>query len=239
MVEVIEEYGGAGLLTYYLNIIKKEVIAVKAPNNNMGATTGDETKEAKKVVRDEFLAALMLSGVNRDRYGDLKRSMAENYVTGTSKYPKSPEVGLRILNACVPPAGWNRCVKQGRGSEEGAMFAQSINDSGKNNITWHKCGKKGHFARDCHSKGDGEKPKSQENNHVHANVDEDNDDEDGEILFVQHMKPKKGVVEENYLLLNNQSTVNQVANPNLLKTSGRERSQSSSTATRINKDRLD
>jgi hypothetical protein len=61
------------------------------------------------------------------------------------------------------------------------------------------------------------KSKSQENNHVHANVDEDYDDEDEENIFVQHKKPKKGVVNENYLLLDNQSTMNQVANPNLLK----------------------
>ncbi len=122
LVEVIEEYGGAGLLTYFPNMIKKEVIAVKAAKNNMGAMTRDETKEAKKILRDKFLAALMLSGANRDRYGDLKRSMAENYVKGTSKYPESLEVVLCILNAYVPPAGWNRHVKQGRGKEEGAMF---------------------------------------------------------------------------------------------------------------------
>jgi hypothetical protein len=34
MVEVIKEYGGAGLLTYFPNMIKKEVIVVKAANNN-------------------------------------------------------------------------------------------------------------------------------------------------------------------------------------------------------------
>jgi hypothetical protein len=115
MVEVIKEYGGEGSLTFFPNMIKKEVIAVKAANNNMGAMTGDETKEAKKSVRDKFLAALILSGANCGRYGDLKRSMAENYVTGTSKYPKSPEDVLRILNAYIPPAGWNRHVKQGGG----------------------------------------------------------------------------------------------------------------------------
>ncbi len=161
-------------------MIKKELIVVKATNNNMGAMTEDETKEVRKIMQDKFLAALMLSGVNRNRYGNLKRSMAENHVMGTSKYPKSPEVVLRILNTYIPPAGWNRHVKQGGGSEEGAMFAQSVNDLWKNNITCHKCKKKGHFPRKCCSKGDGEKPKSQENNHVHANVDKDNDGEDGE-----------------------------------------------------------
>ncbi len=33
---------------------------------------------------------------------------------------------------------------------------------------------------------------------------------------MQHSKGKKGVVDKNYLLLDNQSTVNQVANPSLL-----------------------
>jgi hypothetical protein len=117
MVEVIKEYGRAGLLTYFPNMIKKEVIAVKATNNDTGATTGDETKKGKTIVQKKFLTALMLSGANCDRYGELKRSMAENYVMGTSKYPKNPEVVLRILNVYVAPAGWNRYVKQGRGNE--------------------------------------------------------------------------------------------------------------------------
>ncbi len=51
----------------------------------------------------KFLATLMLSGANREKYGELKHSMAENYVTGTSKYPVSPEVVLRILSAYVGP----------------------------------------------------------------------------------------------------------------------------------------
>jgi hypothetical protein len=98
------------------------------------------------------------------------------------------------------------------------MFVQSVNDSSwKNNISCHKCGKKGHFSLECRLKGDGEKPKSQENNQVHVNVDKDNDDDDKEDLFVQHKKSKKGVVDKNCLLLDNQSTVNQVVNPNLLK----------------------
>ena len=82
-------------------------------------------KEAKKTVREKFLSALMLNGANRDKYGKLKRSMAENYVTGTSKYPESPKVVLCILNTYIPPVGWNRRIKQDAAnlSDEGAMFA--------------------------------------------------------------------------------------------------------------------
>jgi len=97
---------------------------------DMDKASGDEMKKAKKTVRDKFLAALMLNGANRDKYGELKRGMAENYVPGTSEYPESTEAVLRILNAHVPPVGWNRCIKQeaGNPSNEGAMFAQSSGD---------------------------------------------------------------------------------------------------------------
>jgi hypothetical protein len=45
----------------------------------------------------------MLSVANRDKYGELKHSMAENYMTGTSEYPESPEVVLHILSKYTPP----------------------------------------------------------------------------------------------------------------------------------------
>ena len=85
----------------------------------------------------------MLNGANRDKYGELKRSMAENYVTGTSKYPESPEVVMRILSTYVLPVGWNRNIKQDAAnlSDEGVMFAQSGgDDSWKANITCPGCG---------------------------------------------------------------------------------------------------
>ncbi len=128
MVEVIEEYGGAGLLTYFPNMIKKELMTKGV---DMDKASADEMKEVKKTVRKKFHAALMLNGANHEKYGKLKHSMAENYVTGTSKYPESPEVVLRILNAYVPPAGWNRRIKQDYGSpaEKGAMFTQSDGDN--------------------------------------------------------------------------------------------------------------
>jgi len=54
LVEVIEEYGGAGLLTHFPNMTKKELLS-----DNLDATkaTLDESKKAKKKVRDKFLAA--------------------------------------------------------------------------------------------------------------------------------------------------------------------------------------
>jgi hypothetical protein len=204
LIEIIEEYGGAGSLTHFPNMIKKELLS---DNFDVAKATSDAMKKAKKKVREKFLAALMLDGANYDKYGNLKRSIQENYVTRTSEYPVSPEVVLRILNAYVPPPGWNRRMKQDGRGDSGGMFAQTDDDTWKKNITCHKCGKKGHLARECKSK---KKP-----DQVHANVEEEDSDEDKDKnLFVQHKA--KGVVNKNYLLLDNQSTIDQIANPDLL-----------------------
>ncbi len=207
MVEAIEEYGGAGLLTYSPNMIKKELMAKSI---DMDEATGDKMKEAKKTVHQKFLATLMLNGANRDKYRELKRSMAEQYVTGTSEYPESPEVVLHILNAYVPQVGWNRRIKQDAGnlSDEGVMFAQSSgDDSWKVNITCHGCGKQGHLKREC--------PNKKDKDQMHATIEEEDNPDDGENLFVQ--QKSNGMVNENYLLLDNQSTVNHTANPSMLK----------------------
>jgi hypothetical protein len=50
MIKTIEDYGGAGSLTYFPNMIKKELIPVKQVNGNSGTTTPEEQKEARKIV---------------------------------------------------------------------------------------------------------------------------------------------------------------------------------------------
>ncbi len=191
-------------MTYFPNMIKKELMT---KGIDMDKASGDEMKEAKKTVRDKFLAALMLNRANRDKYGELKRGMAENYVTGASKYPESTEAVLRILNVYVPPVGWNRRNKQEARNllDEGAMFAQlSEDDSWKADNTCFRCGKQGHLNREC--------PNKKDKDQIHANIVEE---EDGENIFAQ--QKLKGMVNKNYPLLDNQSTVNQIANPNMLK----------------------
>jgi hypothetical protein len=52
MLEVIEEYGGAGSMTHFPNMLKREI---KADETDMSNTTNEQMKEVKKAVRESFL----------------------------------------------------------------------------------------------------------------------------------------------------------------------------------------
>jgi hypothetical protein len=136
MIEVIEEYGGAGSFTYFPNLLKQEL---KATGLDLSTATAEELTEGKKTVSKKFLAGFMLSGANGMKYNELKRSMKENFVMGTSTYPGSPEAVLRILNAYQRPAIWGkRRLDAGTGTEEGAMFAQTEGDNScKTRVNFH------------------------------------------------------------------------------------------------------
>jgi len=213
MLEVIKEYGGTGLMTHFPNMLKREI---KADGTDMSNATNEQMKEGKKANRKKFLATLMLSGENGAKYNDLKRGMKENFVTGTSTYPESPEAVLQILNAYVLPAGWNKHRQEaGAAHEEGAMFAQTGDggdNSWKSRQTCYKCREKGHIAREC--------PLNEEKqDQMHATIEEEavadeEDTDNGENIFVQ--KKEGGVVDRNWVLLDSQSTIDQVSNPAML-----------------------
>jgi hypothetical protein len=120
-------------------------------------------------------------------------------VTGTSKYPKSPDVVLHTLSAYTLLPEWNRPLKQeGSGGDEGAMFVQLDGRDGswKKNIFCHKQGKKRHLTRKCPNKNT-----KKGGEQVHANVEEQDDPNEGENIFVQARA--KGVVNKNFLPLDN------------------------------------
>ena len=143
----------------------------------------------------------MLSGANgAPRYNNLKQGMKENFVTGTSTYPESPDAVLQILNAYQPPPGWNKRQQEaGAASKEGSMFAQTGNggdDLWKSRQNCYKCGKKRHIARECPLK-------EEKQDQMHATIEEEEvtdeeDIDDGENIFVQ--KREDGVVNKNWVL---------------------------------------
>jgi hypothetical protein len=102
--------------------------------NDVASPTNDELAAANSSVREEFLAALMLSGANQDccGYGALRNELANQYMFGNDLYPKSTDQCLTMMNRRVDtvphtprgpprPSPGEQAVKQ---EDEALVFAQ-------------------------------------------------------------------------------------------------------------------
>jgi hypothetical protein len=68
-----------------------------------------ERAQAIKAIRDEYLAALMLSGSNRDKFGPLCMDLKNQFGFGEDHHPKMIDQCLSLLNRWghMPPAPSN------------------------------------------------------------------------------------------------------------------------------------
>ena len=136
-VETIETYGGlgaVGVIPVFLNekiieLYKQGLIA------NASAPTDEERALAVGAVREEYLAALMISGANRDRFSLLRTDLQNQYGYGNDLYPKTTDQCLSLLNRwTVAPSRTKRAdaaptapVLPKQEDSEALVFAQ--NDS--------------------------------------------------------------------------------------------------------------
>jgi hypothetical protein len=67
-----------------------------------------ELATVRATVREEFLAGLMLSGANRDRYNALRTELVNQYAFGNDLYPKTVDQCLTMLNHHKNPSSCTR-----------------------------------------------------------------------------------------------------------------------------------
>ena len=80
------------------------------------------------------MAALMLSGANKDRYGALRNELANQFGFGNDLYPRTPDACLQMMNRrkdgnvarqpCGPPQQ-HPCDPKPKQEEEALVFAQN------------------------------------------------------------------------------------------------------------------
>jgi len=103
-VETIETYGGVGaigVVPAFLSMKIKEM-ADAGTIKDANAPTDNEKRDAIQAVRDEYLAALMLSGSNREKFSDLRNDLKNQYGYGEDRYPKTIDQTLSLLNRWLP-----------------------------------------------------------------------------------------------------------------------------------------
>jgi hypothetical protein len=135
-VKTIKTYGGlgaVGVVHTFLDAMLKDMEKIRVIKD--AANPSDlERAQVIKAVHDEYLAALMLSGSNRDKFGPLRMDFKNQIGFGEDCYPKTIDQCLSLLKRWghTPPAPSNsQRTPQGAQTstndpkpEEALVFAQ-------------------------------------------------------------------------------------------------------------------
>jgi hypothetical protein len=142
-VETIKTYGGTGAIGIMPAFVAQKLQEMHAAGDcqDVARPTPDELAIANKCVREEFLAALMLSGANRDRYGALRTEFSNQYTFGNDLYPKTVDQCLTMMNrqmdsAPRQPPGPPRhppIEQPVKTNDEALVFAQSTDKPSTDN----------------------------------------------------------------------------------------------------------
>ena len=99
-VETIETYGGLGAIGVIPVLLEEKIKELHKQGLIADATTptDDERALAVGAVCEEYLAALMISGANCDRFSLLCTDLQNQYGYGNDLYPKTTDQFLSLLN---------------------------------------------------------------------------------------------------------------------------------------------
>ena len=200
--------------------------------------TADEKRGLADDVEQRSMAVAFILCADRLRFGKLVEDMENNYLQGNNKYPTTVSAAYHLLS------NWKQDPRHGLREVSGGEIS-FVNDGDKKtkatkdkkDITCHRCKKKGHYANECENErvtDDAPAAESKSGGKAHTgttllNVDSFLDDQDDfvtyQFLNVDGTSDGSGIVMQigadgrlprDWILLDNQSTVDVFCNKNLL-----------------------
>jgi hypothetical protein len=135
--DTVKVFGG--LLGVHKGLVKG-VLTMPGKARDPYNVTEEELAAAEEEVTEAVKAALLISGMDKKRYGRLKEQLANNYLLGTDQYPNTLEKASRILGnyqATKPPQFRERRSEGGglafiqRGTRDGQGHGRGSGNPGQ------------------------------------------------------------------------------------------------------------
>jgi hypothetical protein len=124
--DMVEAFSGSpGIHKGLVAGLLKEPGQVANPAN----ITANKRKAAEEEANESVKAALLISGVEKRRYGKLKNKLANNYLLGADQYPDSFDKALRVLGNYQTTRP--NIPFRGNGPEAGLAFIQQGGQRGQ------------------------------------------------------------------------------------------------------------
>ena len=170
-----------------------------------------EIEKCQDAVKKEVMAAMFIHWADKFRYGSLKSTLAQHMSMETIQYPRLLKEAMNILNTYNKTTQGQQRARSGQKMTDNntkMLFAQSSKGAGNksdwdlSHITCFHCDAKGHYVKEC----------TKRENYMHTTVTDKEEGEVEENIF----QVAANVLSKDWLLLDNQSTVDQFVNAQFL-----------------------
>jgi Zinc knuckle len=188
---------------------------------NMENSTRADVAQVTKTSQNKYLAVTFILGSDRTRFGKMIEDMENGYLQGHNNFPATLSSAYNLLaNWKQDPRNLGRlninatkdCVaftSVGEDNTTGTALAQQSSTKDKSHITCYRCKKQGHYSNEC---PDGKESGAVMLTHAY----ESGVFQSSSFQFMQQNGKKPNCVPKNWILLDNQSTLDVFYNPALL-----------------------
>ena len=212
--------------------------ALASQGLTMETATVEQLENSRDYAKQAYLACAFLLGADRNRYGKLIEDLENDFIQGQDRYPKTVNTAYNLLihwkqnpQNLIRTLGTTEAggiAFTNVGDVDGTALANVEGKKDKSGITCFNCNEKGHYSNECDKPDQRDNKTKQtgtqllmegleafeESNFQFCQKEINTTDTGVETAYLHH---QGGEISQDWVLLDNQSTVNVFSNQKLLK----------------------